>query len=77
MTRSRACVAAVITALSMLGVSAAIRATAAQESEVVIRTSSGFIVEHVSQRGACVVIVSSAERTGSSPRNFLAAVPCS
>ena len=76
MRRSRAYIAAVITALSMLGVLAAMRATAAQESEITIRTNSGFIVEHVNQRGACVVIVSSAERTGSANRNFLAAVPC-
>jgi hypothetical protein len=73
MTRTH--VLATATALLLGAVLIAARSTGAQQPESV-RTHSGFQVERVDVRGACVVIVSRLERTGSGSGDYLAAVPC-
>ncbi len=73
MTRTR--VLSTVAALLLAAMVIAVRATGAQQPESV-NTSSGFHVERVSVRGACVVIVSRVERTGSGSGDYVAAVPC-
>jgi hypothetical protein len=73
MTKTRAYILAIVAVLSLVGVLTAARVTEAQEPEST-KTRSGFHVERVSVRGACVVIVS---RAGAGASDYLAAVPCS
>jgi hypothetical protein len=62
-------------ALLLAGVVVAMRPTEAQQPAS-IDARSGFHVERVTVQGACVVIVSRVERTGSGSGDYLAAVPC-
>jgi hypothetical protein len=68
-------VMAVAMALLPVAVLVAARSTGAQQPAFV-KTTSGFHVERVTVQGACVVIVSRLERTGSGSGDYLAAVPC-
>lgn len=71
----RAHVMTLVAALLLGGLVITVRSTGAQQPESV-NTRSGFHVERVDVRGACVVIVSRLERTGSGSGDYLAAVPC-
>jgi len=73
MTRTQVTVTVAAILLGGLGIVA--RSTGAQQPASV-KTGSGFHVERVTVQGACVVIVSRLERTGSGSGDYLAAVPC-
>ena len=73
MTRTQ--VLGTVAALLLGGMFIAARSTGAQQPAFV-KTGSGFHVERVTVQGACVVIVSRVERTGSGSGDYLAAVPC-